>query len=641
MKAVFQHGLAWAAPKGLLLVAGAASWAVVAQAASPVAAQTAATAPHAAVSADVSAPAPGTPKKVYRYSFNTAETGFDPAQISDVYSRTVTPHIFEALYRYDPLARPIKVVPLTADGMPVNSPDLRVWTVKVRPGIYFQSDPAFKGADGRPRPRELVAEDYVYSYKRFADPAVKSPAWAWIETFNFLGLSELRKEALDSKKPFDYDKPIAGLRVLDRYTIQFSMRDPSPRFITGALSAGDLTGAVAREVVEFYGDKIAAHPVGTGPFKLAQWRRSSFIALDRNPEFREMFYDAEPAAADAEGQAILKRLKGKRLPIIDRVEISIIEEAQPRWLTFLKGDIDLIDALPAEFIQQAMPGGKVAPNLAKQGVQGYRMVRSDAAFTYFNMDDPVVGGYTPDKVALRRAIFLGVDVQREINLVRRGQAIAAQSPVLPHTLDYDPKFKSENSEYNVPRAKALLDMYGYVDKDGDGWRDMPDGKPLVLIKATQPDQTSRQLDEQWKRDMTALNIKIEFKPAKWPENLKASRAGSLMMWGLGILAAGPDSLGAFQQYHSKQIGGQNRARFKNARMDEMYDKLDSMPDGPERSALLKEAMRLSVVYAPYKTHVHRYVNDLAHPWVVGYRRPLFWQEYWMYLDIDESKRPPR
>ncbi len=577
-----------------------------------------------------------TARKVYRYSFNTAESGFDPAQISDVYSRTVTPHIFEGLYRYDPLARPIKVVPLTADGMPVNSPDFRVWTVKVKPGIYFQSDPAFKG-----QKHELVAEDYVYSYKRFADPAVKSPAWSWMETFSFLGLAELRKEALDSKKPFDYDKPIAGLRALDRYTIQFSMKDPSPRFITGALSGGDLTGAVAREVAEFYGDKIPAHPVGTGPFKLAQWRRSSFIALDRSPEFREMFYDAEPAADDAEGQAILKRLKGKRLPIIDRVEISIIEEAQPRWLTFLKGDIDLIDALPAEFIQQAMPGGKVAPNLAKEGVQGFRMVRSDAAYTFFNMEHPVVGGYTPDKVALRRAIFLAVDVQREINLVRRGQAIVGQSPVLPHTTNYDPRFKSENSEYSVARAKALLDLYGYVDKDGDGWRDMPDGKPLVLLKSTQPDQTSRQLDEQWKRDMTAINIKMEFKPAKWPENLKASRAGSLMMWGLGTLAAGPDSLGGFQKYHSKQIGGQNQARFKNQRMDELYDTMDSTPDGPERTALLNEAMRLAVVYAPYKTHVHRYVNDLAHPWVVGYRRPLFWQEYWMYLDIDESKRPRR
>lgn len=572
-------------------------------------------------------------KKVYRYAFPVAETGFDPAQISDLYSRTITPHIFEALYQYDPLARPVKVRPLTADGMPSHSDGYRTWTVKLKPGIFFASDPAFKG-----HKRELVAQDYVYSFVRFADPAVKSPAWTWMETFKFVGLAERRKEALDSKKPFDYDRPIEGIRALDRYTIRFTMAEPSPRFITSALAGSDLTGAVAREVVEHYGDEIMAHPVGTGPFRLAQWRRSSFIALERSPEFREMFYASDPEPGDAEAQAVLKRLKGKRIPLIDRVEISIIEEQQPRWLTFLKKDSDLIESVPPDFIQQAMPGGKVAPNLAKQGIQGWRMVRSDSAFTYFNMDDPVVGGYTSDKVALRRAIFLAVDVQREINLVRRGQAIPAQSPIVPNTWAYNATFKSENGEYSLPKARALLDMYGYVDKDGDGWRDLPDGKPLVLNKATQPDQNSRQLDEQWRRDMKLLGIRIVFHPAKWPENLKAGRAGKLQMWGLGTLAADPDGQGALQRYHSKQIGGQNYARFKMPALDTIYDKLGVMPDSPERQKLFEEAKRLTVVYAPYKTHVHRMVNDMAQPWVIGYRRPLFWQDYWQYIDIDGPSR---
>jgi ABC-type transport system substrate-binding protein len=575
------------------------------------------------------------PKKLLRYAFRVAETGFDPAQISDIYSRTVTSNIFEGLYQYDHLARPIKIKPLTAVGMPEGSADYRTWTVKIQPGIYFPSDEAFKG-----KKRELVAEDYAYSYKRFADPAVKSPAWTWFETIRFVGLSELRKEALDSKKPFDYDKPIEGIKVLDRYTIQFKLIDPEPRFLA-TMAAGDLLGAVAREVVEFYGDKIPGHPVGTGPFKLAQWRRSSLIALDRNTEYRDVRYDAQPAADDAEGQALLKRLKGKRLPMLDRVEISIIEEQQPRWLTFVKRDSDLIEELPPEFVVQALPNGKVAPNLAKQGVQGYRMVRAEAAYVYFNMEDPMVGGYTPEKIALRRAIFLGVDIPREIALVRRGQAIPAQSPVMPNTTYYDPTFKSENGEYNVGKAKALLDLYGYVDKNGDGWRDMPDGSPLALRKATQPDQASRQLDEQWKRDMTALNIRITFEPAKWPENLKAARAGKLQMWGLGTMAAGADSQGTFQRYHSKQIGGQNQARFKLPEMDAIYEQMSVLPDGPERAALFKQAQRLAAAYAPYKTHVHRYMNDLAQPWLIGYRRPLFWLDHWQYLDVDTSKLPTR
>jgi ABC-type transport system substrate-binding protein len=576
------------------------------------------------------------PLKVLRYAFRNAADNLDPAQISDLYSRTITPHIFESLYQYDPLARPFKVRPLTADGMPQASADFRTWTVKLKPGIYFASDPAFKG-----QKRELVAQDYVYSLKRFADPVLKSATWTTVASVGFLGLNELNEEAVRLQKPFNYERPIEGAKALDRYTVQFRLKDPNPRFITNTLAAGDLFGAVAREVAEFYGDKIAEHPVGTGPFRLVSWRRSSQIILERNPDFREMLYDAEPAANDAEGQTILARMKGKRLPIIDRVEVSFIDENQPRWLSFLQQGSDFLEEVPPEFIERAMPGGKVAPNLAKQGIRGYRIVRPDAAFTYFNMEDPVVGGYTPDKVALRRAIGLAIDVEREIRLVRRGQAIVAQSPVVPGTWAYDERFKSENGEFNIAKAKALLDMFGYVDKDGDGWRDMPGGSPLVLQKSTQPDQVNRQLDEQWQRNMKAIGIRIQFLPAKFQENLKAARAGTLQMWGLGGIAADPDSLDSINKYDSRQIGSQNWARFKLPAVDALYQRLADMPDGPERLALFTEFKRLSLVYMPYKTHVHRYINDMAHPWLAGYRRPLFWTDFWQYVDIDTSKLPQK
>ena len=83
-----------------------------------------------------------------------------------------------------------------------------------------------------------------------------------------------------------------------------------------------------------------------------------------------------------------------------------------------------------------------------------RYQRADVSVSYFGMENPVVGGYTPDKVALRRAIALAVDVEREIRLVRRGQAIPAQSPIAPGTWGYDPAFKSEMSEYNRARAQG-------------------------------------------------------------------------------------------------------------------------------------------------------------------------------------------
>ncbi|HKX94664.1 MAG TPA: ABC transporter substrate-binding protein, partial [Methylibium sp.] len=168
----------------------------------------------------------GAAPKTLKVAFPVAETGFDPAQINDLYSRTVTPHIFEGLYHYDHLARPAKIKPLTAAAMPEVSADFRRFTIRVQPGIYFADDPAFGG-----KRRELVAEDYVYSLKRFADPALKSPVWTSLEQESLTGLAALRREALESKRPFDYDRPVEGLRALDRYTLQIQLDQPRPRFI--------------------------------------------------------------------------------------------------------------------------------------------------------------------------------------------------------------------------------------------------------------------------------------------------------------------------------------------------------------------------------------------------------------------------
>ena len=577
------------------------------------------------------APSADTPaadgQRVLKYAFLVAETGFDPAQLSDVYSITVTAHIFEGLYNYDHLARPPKVVPLVAMGLPEISPDFRVWTIKLQPGIFFADDAAFKG-----RKRELVAEDFVFTFKRFADPASKSPTWSNMEDSRITGLNELRAQALKTKTSFDYDKPIEGLRALDRHTLQIRLDSPRPRLME-ILAATDTYGALAREVVQAYGDRISEHPVGTGPFKLGAWRRSSRIVLERNPGYRERLWHAEPAADDAEGQAIAAKLKGRRLPLVDRVEISVIDESQPRWLSFLNGQADLIERIPGAFINLAMPGGQVAPNLAKRGITGKRVLTADIVMTYFNMEDPVIGGLQPERVALRRAISLAVDLDREIRLARRGMGIPAQSPVIPFTSGYDPRFKSENSEYSPARARALLDMYGYVDKNGDGWREQPDGSPLVLQSATQPDQTSRELNELWQKNMNAIGLKIEFKPAKWPENLKAARAGKLQMWGVASSASGGDGQGILERYYSPQGGQGNLARFKLPAFDALFDKLSLLPDGPERQAVFTEAKRLAVAYVPYKLHCHRFVADMMYANVQGYRRPAYWYNWWHMVDV--------
>ena len=286
-----------------------------------------------------------------------------------------------------------------------------------------------------------------------------------------------------------------------------------------------------------------------------------------------------------------------------------------------------------------MPNGKVAPHLAKRGIQGIRIVEPSIHQVLFNMEDPVVGGYTADKVALRRAIGLGMDVVNEINHAWGGQGVVAQQPYLPFTTGYDPKVRTELGQYDPARAKALLDMYGYVDRDGDGWRDMPDGSPLVLSMAAQTDGRTRKINEIFQKNMTALGIRTIFTIAQWPENLKAARAGKLSLWAVGLYAAGPDGGSSLQRYDSRQIGGQNMARFKLPEFDTLYDRIQALPDGPEREALFEQAQKIVIAYMPYKVRLNRVSTDMTQPWLVGYRRPLFWQEWWHMVDIDNDKRP--
>ena len=591
-------------------------------------------APWAGAQSTPSAPAAAAAPKVLRYALRIAETGFDPAQISDLYSSTLVANMFDALYQYEFLARPVRLRPNTAAALPETSADFTTFTVHIKPGIFFADDPAFGG-----KKRELVAEDYVYSIKRHFDPRWKSARLSGLQNNAIVGLDALREAALKPGGRFDYDRPVEGLRALDRHTIQFKLARPTPRFVD-ELGDPSVTGAVAREVVERYGDKIMEHPVGTGPFVLSTWRRSSLIAFDRNPNYRDVFYDEQPPAGDALAQRAAAALQGRKLPMVDRVEVSIIEQSQPRWLAFVNREMDLIEQVPEDFTATAIPNNKVAPNLSKQGVYEIRYLRNDSVMSYFAMENPVVGGYTPAKVALRRAIALAVNVEEEIRAVRRGQAIPAQSIVAPGLYGYDAGFRSAMSTFDRPGAQALLDLYGYTDRDGDGWREQPDGSPLTLEYATQPNDLDRQLITQWKKNMDAIGVRIVFKTAQWPENLKASRAGKLMMWGVSW-TGGPDGEEFLVLGHSPDKGQANHARFSNPEYDRLFDQQRSLPNGPERLAAMQRMKELTVAYMPYKAHVHRIWTDLAQPWVVGHHRNVFIREYWSYLDIDNAEKARR
>ncbi|HEY3179404.1 MAG TPA: ABC transporter substrate-binding protein [Casimicrobiaceae bacterium] len=568
------------------------------------------------------------PAKTLRTAFLVAETGFDPQATSDLYSNHVQRAIFDTLYVFDYLARPYKLVPSAAAAMPEIADGGRTWTIRVRPGIYFADDPAFKGTK-----RELTAADFVYSWKRLIDPRMRSP-FAWILERKIVGIDALIDAARSSGK-FDYDAPLEGLQAVDKYTIRVKLKDPD--YILGSYLSHGAMAAVAREVVDAYGDEsgwVMTHPVGTGPYVLKEWRRGQRIVLEANPGYREEYFPSNGEPGDRE---LILQMKGKRLPQVGRIEIAIIEESNPRLLSFKTGELDYVN-VPADLAETVLDARNgLLPEYVQRGVTLTRATLPALSYTYFNMEDPVVGGYGKDKIALRRAIVMGFDTPALIGTVFKGQAYPATQPIPPNLPGHDDGWNIRLG-HDPAAAKALLDKFGYVDRNGDGWRDRPDGKPMLLTMASGTTERDRQFDELWQRSMTALGIRIEFTHQKFPDLLKMGRAGKLQMWRVGWITNYGEGDAFAQLLYGGNIGQSNYARFSLPEYDALYRKSRTLSDGPERNALYRKMSELVAAYNPWELGIYTIENTLVAPWVRGYKKHIYHEHAWKYYDVDIAGR---
>nr|WP_279052600.1 ABC transporter substrate-binding protein [Acinetobacter tandoii] len=573
------------------------------------------------------AQSPADPHKVLRYVFPVAETGFDPAGVHDLYSAHVNGSIFETLFTYDYLASPAKLIPRTAAALPEVSADGLTYTIRIQKGIYFAADPVFKG-----KKRELTSADYVYTFKRLLDPNLRSPN-SWLLDGRILGMDAVLKQAAKTGK-FNYDQPVAGLQTPDRYTLVIRLTSPDQNF--PMLLAHQPAGAVAREVIEKYRDKagfVMGHPVGTGPYLLTRWTPGSRIILKANPDFRSFVWNFK--ASTAEDQKIVKAMQGKKMPQIGVIDIQVMEEGQSRWLSFIKDEIDLF-ALDGELTVQALQNGKLKPELAKKGVQLSRITDPSIDYHYWNMQNPVVGGFSKDKIALRRAMAMAFSADNYINILQKGDAQRLQAPIPNGVVGYDPNYKS-SIPYSVKAANLLLDRYHYK-VGADGWRTLPNGKPLQInMMISGNSARSQQQAEFWKKTLDSIKIKMSTQSLPFAEALKLEKQCKTMFKSSAWIADYPDADNFMQLFYGKNINITNSACVKIPEYDRLYEQTQKMPPSPERDALYRKMSRLLEVYMPVQIIGARYRNVLAQPRVIGFKKHPILPAEWMYIDIDMKK----
>ncbi len=568
---------------------------------------------------------PAQADKVLRIAFEAPDDGFDMVKTFNFYSGNVADVIFERLLQYDYLANPVKLVPATAQSMPVIKENGKVYIFKIKPGIYFTADPAFKG-----QRRELIAEDYVYSVKRILDPKNHSSSYAFIDQ-KIVGANALVEQAKQTGR-FNYDAKIEGVKALDRYTLQFTLTQPDYNF--PYILAYSTFGATAREVVDYYKDRLGMHPVGTGPYMLSKYVPRSKIELVANPDYRGFVWNFKSTGTAWDNQ-LVKEMTGKKMPQIGKVNISIIEEEQSRWLAFQSKQLDF-DKLTSSSIPKVLDqNNQLKPAMRQKGIRLYPNKEAEITYTMLNMRDPIIGGNNLDKIALRRAIAMSFNVDEYIRILRKGQAVKAEMLVPAGVNGHNPKYRSSIG-YNPSLANKLLDHFGYK-KGADGYRNLPNGKALVLKINTESGSSSVMYSELWKKNLDAIGIRADFRVSNFADNLKAATQCEYMIWGGAWHADYPEGENFTQLLYGPNVGRGNQSCYSSSAYDGLYKQAMQQP--PEKRMPYYEKMSRQIeADNPLILQDTRIRNWVIQSHVQGFKAHPIMNSNWQYLDIASPRQ---
>lgn len=524
--------------------------------------------------------------------------GLDPILSDDLYSGYETSYAYEGLLQYHYLKRPYTLVPNIAEAMPEVSKDGKTYTFKIKKGVLFQDDPCFKDSAGKGR--ELVADDFIYSWKRLADPKNTSPGF-WIFDGRIVGITAWHDAAAKAGKT-DYTLPIEGLKALDRYTLQINLAQPNATFLYTLAMA--FSYVVPHEAVDAYGKEFLNHAVGTGPYHLTEYNPNSKLVWDRNPTYRKEYYPSEGEPGDKEAGFLEDA--GKTLPMSDRIVTYIFEEQQPMWLNFMSGKLDASGVPKDNYAQATKDGTNPSPELKAKGIRLAKAPAADLTHTSFNMADPILG----KNKYLRQALSLSFDEAQSIELFYNGRAIAAQGPIPPGLAGYDPDLKNPYRQFNVAKAKELLAKAGF-----------PDGKGLPPLEyLTLSDSTSRQMIDYTQKMFQQIGVQLKVSTYSWPEFQAKIKNKQGQLWGYAWAGDYPDAENFLQLFYGKNGSpGPNDSNYVNAEFDKLYDQAVVDLDLNSRVQLYKKMVAIVVEDCPWIFDAHRLTFGALQPWLKNYK----------------------
>ena len=502
----------------------------------------------------------------------------DPIRCTSSYAARVAQLLYEPVLCVDYYARPYKVRPALCD-MPEVSPDGLEYRFKIRPGSRFAPDPCFgTGPDGRPRGREITAEDAAYTLKRLADPANSSPG-RWV--------------AAD----------IADVRAVGEKEFKILLKRPLHHFLW--LMTMQYTGVVPREAVEKYGADFESHPVPSGPYSLELWQRNHRMSFRRNPEWRG-WSDGSAASLHPDGTPVTEE-EGRPF---DRIEYLAVADAVTQWLLFLKGEINFLGKISNDNWDAVIePDGGIAPELEEAGIALHSNTAMETCYIAFNMDDPVVG----KNRALRRALTCAFDFERW-RTVQNNRVTEANGPV-PACVAEDRLDTPSPWRFDIEKAKRLLEEAGYP-----GGIDPKTGKRLELTLALSTSQDARQNAELLADFCSKIGVKLEPNYMTWTAFLKANSERRNQMFTMIWVGDYPDVENFLMLFYGKNASpGPNRCNFSNPEFDAAYEEATAARDPAARRRAWLRAQEILRSECPWISLGYTKNYALSRPDVLGYK----------------------
>ncbi|MBX3020800.1 MAG: hypothetical protein KF799_03925 [Bdellovibrionales bacterium] len=553
------------------------------------------------------------------YGLRTNLKALDPEQGSETSANEIIPNIFETLFEYHYLKRPVVLQPLLAEAMPTVSKDGRTYTIKIKKGIRFQDSEVFPDGKGR----EVKAQDFIYSWKRIADPRNKGEGW-WIFDGKIEGINDWNAKLAKGGKPEEvneaFNAPISGLQAPDDYTIVIKLAKPF--YQLNNVLAMPFASVVPKEAVDKYGEEFMNHPVGTGPYKFESWIRGNKVTLVRNPNWHGGTYPNEGAPGDQEAGLLADA--GKPLPFADKLVFHEIPEAQPRWLNLMKGALDF-GGIPKDNFDNTITDGKLKPEMVSKGMKLWTFPSLEVVYIGFNMADPLLG----KNLELRRALSLAYDGQTARKKFYNDRATIAMSPLSPDIDGYDAKFVNPWKEFNVEKAKEHLKKAGY-----------PEGKGLPAIEYNiSGSSTDRQMGEYVQQQFQKIGVQVNIISSSWPQFIERLNQKKAQMFGIAWVADYPDQGNMLQTLYSKSAApGPNNSNYNSKEFDALFEQSEKIPPGPARIALFHKMRDQFVKDVPWIPTVHR-LNDIIYQgWINNLKRHDIIRNSYKYIRVDQAKK---